>query len=137
MIDAGSALAVEYLAEHDRLLDWAAYNRAILGEAFCRLLGCAGRMVLDNVHNSIRAAAPVLWLHRKGAAEARSGEVVLITGSRGGHSAIFLRRKRMWSRTSSRWRTEPDASGHGREHAPECGRSMRWMLSSEPGWALA
>ena len=42
------------------------------------------------MHNSIRAIAPGQWLHRKGAAEARPGEAVLIAGSRGAFSYLVM-----------------------------------------------
>ena len=70
-----------YLTEQDRLVSWAHFNRRLAAKAILSLLGCEGGEVLDTVHNSIERTDTGFWLHRKGAAEVRSGKPVLIAGT--------------------------------------------------------
>ena len=77
-----------YLAEHERLVFWAKFNRRLAARAILSLLGCEGTEVLDSVHNRMEQTGSGLWLHRKGAAEVRSGEAVLIAGTRGSLSYL-------------------------------------------------
>lgn len=81
--EADSEAGKRYLSEHDRLIRWGAFNRGVLADTSGELLGCRCDAVLDNVHNSITEYQPGYWLHRKGAAEAKTGEPVIIAGSRG------------------------------------------------------
>lgn len=78
-IVAGRAIA--YLAEHDTAVRWAVLNREVIAARFAERLGMTRKRLLDICHNSVtpyRAG----WLHRKGAAPADSGPIV-IPGSRG------------------------------------------------------
>ena len=107
-----------YLAGHDRLIHWARYNRRLSAQAFHSLLGSKGTEVLDSVHNRIERMPSGLWLHRKGAAEARTGEPVLIAGTRGSSSYLVAPKEvseetlfslahgagRKWTRLSTRSR---------------------------------
>jgi len=86
----GSGYAQEhYLARHDEAVAWARDNRRIIGERFLRAVRAEGERVLDLVHNSVERRGPALFLHRKGAAPADKG-VVVIPGSRGAHSYLVL-----------------------------------------------
>lgn len=78
---AGEAACAAYLAEHDRAIRWAVVNRAVIAARFAAALGFGGPRVLDITHNSVTPHAGG-WLHRKGAAPADAGPVV-IPGSRG------------------------------------------------------
>jgi release factor H-coupled RctB family protein len=70
-----------YLAEHDDAVRWAILNRAIIAERFFERLGMTGERMLDICHNSVTAHRGG-WLHRKGAAPADKG-LVVVPGSRG------------------------------------------------------
>jgi release factor H-coupled RctB family protein len=89
---AGTEDAVEYLRQHDHAVRWATENRRLIADRLLELLGGQPTPVLDNCHNSITPAAWVGasgWLHRKGAAAADRGPVV-IPGSRGTLSYLVL-----------------------------------------------
>ncbi len=78
---AGVADCDAYLAEHDAAVGWAMLNRAVIADRFCDRLGTSGRRLLDICHNSVVPHRGG-WLHRKGAAPADKG-LVVIPGSRG------------------------------------------------------
>jgi release factor H-coupled RctB family protein len=90
-IDAPEADA--YREAHDAAVRWAAANRAAIAERFLsRLSGAAPRCVLDLCHNSVtpcRLGGSPCWLHRKGAAPADQGPLV-IPGSRGAYSYLVV-----------------------------------------------
>lgn len=112
-----------YLALHDQANSWARANRAAIAE---RMLARLGREtdapLLDISHNFVTPTAvdgETLWLHRKGAAQAKDG-LVLVPGSRGTLSylvqplagvseslfSIAHGAGRKWSRSSCRERLE-------------------------------
>lgn len=77
--------AMAYMEQHDYALEWARKNRAAIAEKFAEKLGGKCSKVLDLCHNSITLSQireERCWLHRKGAAPADNGMVV-IPGSRG------------------------------------------------------
>jgi release factor H-coupled RctB family protein len=82
-----AALAVKtpecdaYLRQHDDAIGWAILNRQIIAERFMDKLDLTATRRLDICHNSVTAHAGG-WLHRKGAAPADKG-VIVIPGSRG------------------------------------------------------
>lgn len=84
-LTAGSEEAAAYLSAHDAAVRWAHANRAVCAARTCEAVGMASRAILDVPHNVV---APMMlggcqcWLHRKGAAPADAGPV-LIPGSRG------------------------------------------------------
>jgi len=78
---AGEAECAAYLAEHDAAISWATLNRAVIAERFCDRLGTTSERLLDICHNSVTRYRGG-WLHRKGAAPADKG-LVVIPGSRG------------------------------------------------------
>ena len=110
-VKANSATATRYLLCHDHAVRWAEASRALLAQRFLDTLGATGERIWDGCHNSItpisspsplkgeRAgvrgetgfdAGPAqssLWLHRKGAAPADRGPLV-IPGSRGTFSYL-------------------------------------------------
>jgi release factor H-coupled RctB family protein len=65
---------------------WAKANRHLIAERFASALNSDVNTVLDICHNSIQRKHE-LWLHRKGAAAADEGPVV-IAGSRGTYSYL-------------------------------------------------
>jgi release factor H-coupled RctB family protein len=81
-------LAVDYLSGHDLAVRWAKANRQLIAERFASALGSAVQPVLDICHNSVQPKNG-FWLHRKGAAAADEGPVV-IAGSRGTYSYLVL-----------------------------------------------
>lgn len=89
-VPADSEAGRAYLEKHDRLVQWASFNRRLIARAFGRLLSCEFAEITDTVHNSITAAGPGRWLHRKGASEAHAGRPLVIAGTRGSHSYLVL-----------------------------------------------
>ncbi|TWB45686.1 RNA ligase RtcB family protein [Nitrospirillum pindoramense] len=99
----GSAEGQAYLAQHDDAVRWARANRDLCAHRTLAALGVDGRPVLDVCHNSVTAAVMDgcrCWLHRKGAAPADQGPVV-IPGSRGDLSILVQpiagRDQALWS----------------------------------------
>jgi release factor H-coupled RctB family protein len=78
--------AHDYLKRHDQAVTWAILNRKIIAQRFTEAIGISGTCVLDIVHNSVTAHKNG-WLHRKGAAPADCGPIV-IPGSRGDYSYL-------------------------------------------------
>lgn len=91
-LPADSTGGIWYRQEHDRALAWAERNRRLVA---CRCLAALGvkdslRCLTDLVHNGLEAYGSTqdpVWVHRKGAAKADSG-VVIIPGSRGSYSYL-------------------------------------------------
>ncbi len=83
---ADSPDAAAYLLRHDQAVAWAVVNRAIIAERFLGAVGLSGRCCLDIVHNCV-CGHQAGWLHRKGAAPADRG-LVVIPGSRGDFSYL-------------------------------------------------
>jgi release factor H-coupled RctB family protein len=84
-IDPVSPEGGEYLEAHDRAVRWAEANRDLCAHRALASIGAKGTRILDVCHNSVTAAVIDgcdCWLHRKGAAPADQGPVV-IPGSRG------------------------------------------------------
>jgi release factor H-coupled RctB family protein len=78
---AGSEQALAYLTDHNHAIDWAVHNREVIAERFCDKLSMSAQKRLDICHNSVTAHQNG-WLHRKGAAPADRG-LVVVPGSRG------------------------------------------------------
>lgn len=81
--DADPARA--YLKQHDQALHWAEANRQLIAKRLLDALGLDAERRLDVWHNLVQPvdwAGEPLWLHRKGAAPADRGPIV-IPGSRG------------------------------------------------------
>ena len=70
-----------YRDKHDQAMVWAKLNRDIIAQRFTERLGTAAKRKLDIFHNSVTEHQQG-WLHRKGAAPADKG-LVVIPGSRG------------------------------------------------------
>jgi len=83
---ADSPEARAYLLRHDQAVAWAVVNRAVIAERFLNAVGLSGRCCLDIVHNCV-CGHQAGWLHRKGAAPADRG-LVVIPGSRGDFSYL-------------------------------------------------
>lgn len=116
----------EYLLQHDRAVTWARVNRRIIAARALQALGCNARHILDICHNSVvpcPAEGEDVWLHRKGAAPADEGPVI-IPGSRGdfsylveptnatGHSLYSLAHGagRKWERSAAKGKLGPRAN---------------------------
>ena len=78
---AGTDRCAAYLKDHDQAVLWAQVNRRVIAGRFFDKLGIKGRQHLDICHNSVTAHDDG-WLHRKGAAPADKG-VIVVPGSRG------------------------------------------------------
>lgn len=87
----GTPEADAYLTRHDQAVRWAAANRALIAHRFLEAIGAEHERVLDACHNLVtplKRGEHKGWLHRKGAAPADVGPVV-IPGSRGSVSVLF------------------------------------------------
>lgn len=78
---AGGRAFSDYLTEHDQAMSWARLNRDIIADRFLARLNMHATPMLDIFHNSVTPHQDG-WLHRKGAAPADKGPIV-IPGSRG------------------------------------------------------
>ncbi|QZY53988.1 RNA ligase RtcB family protein [Crassaminicella profunda] len=88
----GTFEADAYLKKHERAIYWAENNRKMIANRFMKLLGIEMTRVLDSTHNSIVRKAiknKEVYIHRKGAAPADVGAVV-IPGSRGDLTYIVM-----------------------------------------------
>jgi release factor H-coupled RctB family protein len=82
----GSDDAAAYFSAYDRARRWAAVNRSVVAHRIQSAIGTEGDLVCDTLHNGLERT-PEGWLHRKGAADADRG-VLVIAGSRGAHSFL-------------------------------------------------
>ncbi len=115
----GTDEANAYLAKHDHAMHWARASRELIAHRFAERLGAELTPVLDIFHNTV-TPHDGLWLHRKGAAPADRGAVV-IPGSRGHHSYLVMPvgdgvpngfslahgAGRKWTRSDARARLKP------------------------------
>ena len=119
-VPADSEAGASYLRAHDTGLRWAHANRELIVRRWLETLGADGQLVWDGCHNSVTRVTVrggQVWLHRKGAAPADAGPLV-IAGSRGtlsylvrptgdGESqawSVAHGAGRKWSRSESRQR---------------------------------
>lgn len=130
-----SADFAAYIARHDEASLWAGVNRCVIAERFLSALGLTGQRVLDITHNSVTPSGRY-WLHRKGAAPADKGAVV-IPGSRGSLSYLVAPRSnaahialtslahgagRKWKRSDAKGRLSRRYSISDLTHTPLGGR---------------
>jgi release factor H-coupled RctB family protein len=89
-VPADSPMGQRYLADHAHAVSWAVANRELCAHRVFEATGSHGTALLDICHNSVVAAVASdcqCWLHRKGAAPADKGPVI-IPGSRGDLSYV-------------------------------------------------
>ncbi|HKB58847.1 MAG TPA: RNA ligase RtcB family protein [Gallionellaceae bacterium] len=97
-----SADCAAYLARHEAALRFAAANRTLIAQRMLARWKADGKPALDLNHNLVvpaQLAGVSGWLHRKGAAPADQGPVV-IPGSRGDYSYLvepITRAASLWS----------------------------------------
>lgn len=121
-VASNGAEAAHYLRRHAQAKNWAQANRELIATRFLEKLKTQGDRVVDLCHNSVEAIefnGAAAFLHRKGAAPATEGAVV-IPGSRGTFSYLMKPLNpsavsayslahgagRKWSRSDSRARLE-------------------------------
>jgi release factor H-coupled RctB family protein len=80
-LEADTRACASYLEAHDGAVDWAILNREIIAARFLGRLGMKAKRLIDICHNNVVPHRGG-WLHRKGAAPADKGPVV-VPGSRG------------------------------------------------------
>lgn len=80
-LQVGSGACADYLTEHDQAIAWAVLNRKVIATRFFERLGMTGSRRIDICHNSVTPHDDG-WLHRKGAAPADRG-LIVVPGSRG------------------------------------------------------
>ncbi len=110
------------MARNEHARQWAEANRALIAARIFEQLNCDGRCLVDICHNWFERTefqGRPSWLHRKGAAPATRGPVV-IAGSRGTFSYLVVPTNpsersgyslahgagRKWTRTDARARLE-------------------------------
>jgi release factor H-coupled RctB family protein len=114
-----SPAAAQYLEQHDTAVRWAKGNRALLAQRFLTTLGAHGESVLDFAHNSLvsrELEGERVWLHRKGAAPADEGPIV-IPGSCGTLSYLV---QPLGDGVAHAWSL---AHGAGRKWSPSVGKT--------------
>lgn len=89
-----SDAAREYLLKHDNAVKWAAINRELIAYRILKALGLSTltTRLIDCCHNSINileSENKLLYIHRKGAAPADKGAIV-IPGSRGSLTYLVM-----------------------------------------------
>ena len=89
-LPASSPDGADYLAKHAELIDWAAFNRRLIGKVFCDMAACDSIELLNAVHNSITPYGENCFIHRKGASNTESGTPVIAAGSRGTCSYLIF-----------------------------------------------
>ena len=82
----------EYFQKHNDALNWAKANRELISLKMCSVLNSKGSFVLDIFHNFVenyfdKKTQSKYWVHRKGAAPANKG-LVVIPGSRGDYTYL-------------------------------------------------
>jgi len=87
-LDVSGGDFTDYLHRHDEAMQWAKLNRDIIAERFLGRLGAEAELKLDIFHNSLTPHQNG-WLHRKGAAPADKGPIV-VPGSRGTMTYLVL-----------------------------------------------
>jgi release factor H-coupled RctB family protein len=80
-MSADTPSAISYLEGHDLCVRWAAINRQAIADRAAELIGCEASLVADVPHNLI-SYEENRFVHRKGAALARPGDIVPVAGSR-------------------------------------------------------
>lgn len=85
---SGTYDLAHYRGRHDDAVCWARENRRLVAERFLAAVRTTGEPVLDLVHNAVVALDGHRYLHRKGAAPADGGPVIL-PGSRGTQSYLL------------------------------------------------
>lgn len=89
-IECNSADGKDYLSKHAVLIEWAAFNRRIIGKALCKMAACDAVEILNAVHNSITPYGENQFIHRKGASNIESAQTVVVAGSRGSCSYLVV-----------------------------------------------
>ena len=93
-LQANSQRGDKYLAAHDNAINWARANRGLIARRFADQAGFGISAVSDNCHNSVSRETingNDAFVHRKGAATAREG-ALMIPGSRGTFSYLVMPR---------------------------------------------
>lgn len=89
-LPADSEAAAHYFEQHQRALAYAELNRSLIQERMLERLHASGQVILDIHHNFMQKVIDgenTSYLHRKGAAPADRGPIV-IPGSRGDYSFL-------------------------------------------------
>jgi release factor H-coupled RctB family protein len=120
--------AAQYLARHDHARHWAWANRELIAIRVLERLRAERTRLIDICHNWVEqrdVGSHRCWIHRKGAAPASEGPVI-IPGSRGAFTYVVAPKEpgdqsafslphgagRKWSRSDSRARLEKRFSAY-------------------------
>jgi release factor H-coupled RctB family protein len=124
-----------YLRDHDQAVAWAVLNRHVIAQRLFERLGIEGTRLLDICHNSVTAHEGG-WLHRKGAAPADKG-VIVVPGSRGDLTYIVEPRLETADRAFTRWPMARGANGAAARRARSSTASIRLPTCSARSWEAA
>ncbi|MCG8614445.1 MAG: RNA ligase RtcB family protein [Pseudomonadales bacterium] len=126
-LSTGSTEADQYIAQHNAALTWAEINRKLIARRFASAQSVDVTRLLDVNHNfveSVTGNGSTGWLHRKGAAPADRG-LVVIPGSRGDISYLV-------APTNSHAALDSLAHGAGRKWLrTECAGRLEKRYSSK------
>lgn len=114
--EAEGSEGLAYSERHQQAVRWAVVNRQVIAERFAQAIGGELRPLVDVCHNSvgpIEHGGVACWLHRKGAAPATEGPLV-IPGSRGAMSYLV----------------EPTGDGARSGYSLAHGAGRRWQRGS-------
>ena len=106
--------ALDYLETHARLIEWASFNRRLIGRALGRLSAYEMTEILNATHNSITPYGCGQFIHRKGASAVEAGKPVVVAGSRGAFSYLV----------------SPLGDGIGNIHSLAHGAGRKWNRQS-------
>ncbi|MFD2054491.1 RNA ligase RtcB family protein [Mesorhizobium calcicola] len=86
-LDPESAAGKDWRRQHDICVTWASLNRRLIAERAASALRSEARLVADVPHNLVRDRADG-FVHHKGSAAVRAGDVAPIAGSRASLSYV-------------------------------------------------
>jgi release factor H-coupled RctB family protein len=90
-LDPASKAGTAWLQAHDRCIAWAALNRRLIAARAAAALGTEAALLTDVPHNMVRVCEDG-FVHHKGAAAVRPGEIAPVAGSRAGLSHVVRAR---------------------------------------------
>ena len=87
-LEADSVEGKSYLEDHAALINWASFNRRLIGRVLGEMAACELVEVLNATHNSITPSGENRYIHRKGASNVEAGTPVIVAGTRGSSSYL-------------------------------------------------
>jgi release factor H-coupled RctB family protein len=79
---------IDYLTKHAKLIEWATFNRFLIGNTIGNFISGKINQILSATHNSITPIGEDCFIHRKGASNVENNLPIVVAGSRGASSFI-------------------------------------------------